>query len=730
MQIGKKWFDVKMSAMPGEAELELYNDIGMYGISAKEVKAQIDALGAINQLTVRINSYGGDVLEGTAIYNMIKTCEAKTVCYIDGIAASIASYIAMACKEIKMYDNAFMMIHNPWVMTAGDSEQLRNNADLLDKMKENAIKAYLTHAKYLSESDVSEMMDSETWMNAEEAKEWGFVDEVINPTENQTANMRATVELPRAMLSSFVKFQRTLKKPVEAIEATASGDASQDNNQDAGSNEQTTIPNTEEGTMPDKVTTVQDLARETEIREAAIAEAKARSKEVFALCEQHKIDAKTRDAFLDSKKTVAEIGLEILNRVYEKTSFVKPVQSVEVLSDETDSRRAVMTAGLMVGLGKGTSEDEKALAKSSVKATSIHNLVKECLIAEGVSPIAAMRLNGDEILQEACRMGNAARVNSPKMQSTSSSDLTSVLADVQNKIVTMAYRAAPVTFDAWCDEREVKDFKSIKFPKLTMIETLKKMPEGSPAPLTKFSDKQETTSLDTYGLSLILTRQSIINDDMGLLGDTSLALGDAARRSVNQGVYDYITASSLTGPTMNEDGLHLFDATATTGHGNIATTAAIPSTSTVAIMSSMIRKQKGAARTGETGGVLNWPARFLISGSDQEHLIFQLTQSQSDPTASINAAVPNFVKANGIIGVTDGYLQTLLTAGSKGSAWYMSTDKINSPIVVCYLNGLRTPTIRGVPSEVGEALGLKFDCFFDFAIAAKDWRGIAYNAGS
>ena len=252
------------------------------------------------------------------------------------------------------------------------------------------------------------------------------------------------------------------------------------------------------------------------------------------------------------------------------------------------------------------------------------------------------------------------------------------------------------------------------------------MPQGDNFPLTKFSDKQETGSLDTYGLGLTLSRQAIINDDMGLLGDTALAFGGAARRTLNQAAYDLLTSNTHQGPLMTEDGYYMID---TTNHKNLGTPA-VPSNTTVSEADSLIRKQRGAARTGETGGVLNWRGRYLISGSNNQYSIFNLCNADGDPTASISPAVPNWAKAQGFVAVTDGYLQTIADTLSHTAMWFLSADKIHSPIVVCYLNGLRTPTIRGVPSEVQESLGLKYDCYFDFAIMARDWRGIVQNLGA
>ena len=156
-------------------ELLIYSDIGENwmgdGVTAKGIKDQID--GFSGDLTVRINSGGGDVFDGFAIYNLIAQYEGKKTVYIDGLAASAASVIAMAGDEIVMSDNALMMIHDPWTMTVGASDEIRKTADLLDKVKLSIVTTYKSQTG-LDEEELSAMMSEETWLTAEESIEKGF----------------------------------------------------------------------------------------------------------------------------------------------------------------------------------------------------------------------------------------------------------------------------------------------------------------------------------------------------------------------------------------------------------------------------------------------------------------------------------------------------------------------------------------------------------------------------
>lgn len=156
-------------------DLLIYEDIGEDwfgdGVSAKKVKDQLDNMSG--DLTVRINSYGGDVFEGHAIYNLIKHYSGNVKVVIDGIAASAASVIAMAGNEIVMPVNAMMMIHNPYTIALGDSAEMKKTAEVLDQIKGTIVNTYKTQVD-LSEDEISDMMNAETWLDADKAESMGF----------------------------------------------------------------------------------------------------------------------------------------------------------------------------------------------------------------------------------------------------------------------------------------------------------------------------------------------------------------------------------------------------------------------------------------------------------------------------------------------------------------------------------------------------------------------------
>lgn len=169
------------------AELMLYGDIAesFWGdtISAKEVTEYLADLDVEN-INVYINSNGGVVDTAIAINNALRRHKAKVTVNIDGIAASAATLITCAGDTVKMPKNALFMIHNPLTIAMGDSEEMRKQADVLEKYKNSIMETYLQKVN-IDKEKLSELMDNESWLSAEEALKYGFIDEIIENADIQ-----------------------------------------------------------------------------------------------------------------------------------------------------------------------------------------------------------------------------------------------------------------------------------------------------------------------------------------------------------------------------------------------------------------------------------------------------------------------------------------------------------------------------------------------------------------
>ena len=181
------WYAISAKADEPTAEISIYDEIGGWGISAGQFLADISGLKG-KHLHVRINSPGGSITEGNAIFNALRRHEGGVTVHIDGMAASMASVIAMAGMPTLIADNAWLMIHNPWTIVAGESDELRKAANLLDGMKTQILGAYVRKTGQSAET-LQEMMDQETWLDAVSSVAMGFADAIEEGVE-AAANLK------------------------------------------------------------------------------------------------------------------------------------------------------------------------------------------------------------------------------------------------------------------------------------------------------------------------------------------------------------------------------------------------------------------------------------------------------------------------------------------------------------------------------------------------------------
>ena len=174
--MNKNWYNIKAEASSKSADVYIFDEIGTFGLTAQsfieEIKSYKDT-----PMSLHINCVGGDVFEGMAIYNVLKKRTAKTTVYIEGIAASMGSVIALAGDEVIMAENSLFMIHNAWGGAMGEATEIRKTAALLDKISGEIADIY-TKKTNLPYNRVKEMMDEETWLSADEAYNLGFIDSI------------------------------------------------------------------------------------------------------------------------------------------------------------------------------------------------------------------------------------------------------------------------------------------------------------------------------------------------------------------------------------------------------------------------------------------------------------------------------------------------------------------------------------------------------------------------
>lgn len=187
----KRYFSLYQDTDSKSADVYIYGDITSYpwmenDVSSYNLSKELQELNDVEEINVYINSYGGEVSEGLAIYNSLKRHKAKVTTITDGFACSIASVIFAAGDERLMSDTSLLMIHNAWTIAGGDSRDLRKQADDLETITQASINAYLAISN-VEEDEIKEMMDVETWMGGSEAIEMGFATALVESEQKQVA---------------------------------------------------------------------------------------------------------------------------------------------------------------------------------------------------------------------------------------------------------------------------------------------------------------------------------------------------------------------------------------------------------------------------------------------------------------------------------------------------------------------------------------------------------------
>jgi ATP-dependent protease ClpP protease subunit len=228
----KRWYNFRAQARG--AEIIIYDEIGAFGIPAKTFLDELKALGPVAELTVRVNSPGGSVFDGVAIYNALKRHDAAITVWIDGIAASIASMIAMAGDEVVMSENAMLMLHDPSALVLGTATDMRGMAEALDRMKAGMVAAYRDKSGR-DDAEIEALMQAETWLSAQEAVDLGLADRIEAPVRmaahfdlsrfrNPPPELVALAATPSPQEDEMPDSRKTMPRRPDAVEATAADD--------------------------------------------------------------------------------------------------------------------------------------------------------------------------------------------------------------------------------------------------------------------------------------------------------------------------------------------------------------------------------------------------------------------------------------------------------------------------------------------------------------------------
>lgn len=511
--VKNSWFRMQASA-DSEAEIYIYDEIGYWGVTAKQFVANLKALGDITHIKLHINSPGGDVFDGIAIFNALKFHGAAITVYIDGLAASMASVIAMVGNPVIMPENTMLMIHKPWGFAGGDADDMRDYADLLDKVESVLIPAYAAKTGK-SHDEIAAMLEDETWLTGEECLAQGFADQV-------TPSLQAMACIHSKRIEEFEKMPKSIRNMVTPPRNTATRDPQNPATPDAPQN-------------PVNADT---------IRAQVIAEQRERLNginDLFAMFGNRYQDLQAQ-CIADLDCTVEQA----------KDKLLAELGKTATPSNKTSTTHIYADNGNIVGDG-----------------------IRQALMARaGYEDVVRDNVYNGMTLREYARMSltergiGVASYNPMQMVgfalTHSTSDFGNILLDVANKALLQGWEEAEETFELWTKKGSLSDFKTAHRVGMGGFPSLRQVREGAEYKYVTTGDKGETIALATYGEIFSITRQAIINDDLNQLTDVPTKMGRAAKATIGDLVY----AVLIENPKLS-DGKALFSA----DHKNLSTGA-------------------------------------------------------------------------------------------------------------------------------------------------------------
>lgn len=649
-----------------QADIHLHGEICAGGITARRFAETLTALGPVSHINLHIHSPGGDVFDGIAIYNLLKNHPARKTVYIDGLAASMASVIAMVGDTILMPENAMMMVHKPRIVAGGHAETLRGRADLLDKVEAVIVPAY-TDKTGKSAEEIMALLARETWMSGSECVAHGFADKVLSP-------VKAMARIESKHIEEFEHMPNSIKNMIVAPQE-----------------------NTESPSAPTAaITSAMPVSALVAVDETAI-----RAQERDA---QHQRVAHITTLFSRLGTQHTDLMVKCVSDVncsfdQAKDALLEALASKITPIDTASSPVNNGYSHLYVGNGNITGDGVRASLMARAGFDTAH---KE-------NPYNGMTLRELARLSLTERGIGVAGYNPVQMVGLafthSTSDFGNILIDVAHKAILQGWEEAPETFEQWTKKGQLSDFKTAHRVGLGGFPSLRKVREGAEYKYVTTTDKQATIALATYGELFSITRQAIINDDLSMLTDVPMKLGRAAKATIADLVYDMLVSN----PTLSTDGLPLFD----DKHGNKSKGAI--EVGNIDKARQLMRRQKEGDRH------LNIRPAFMLVPTALEATANQVIRSTSVKGADINEGIINPVQNFATV-IAEPRLDD-----ASATAWYLAAAKGTDTIEVAYLNGVDTPYID--QQQGFESDGVTTKVRIDAGVAPIDHRGLVYVDG-
>lgn len=667
IQCAGPWYRIQALAGQPIADVWLFGEIG-WEVTAQTFLDQLKAINGITDLHVHINSVGGSVFEGLAIYNLLRSHPGNVEVTVEGFALSMGSVIAMAGKTVRMQAASMLMIHNPAGGAYGTAEDMRKMAMTLDQVRDVLAEVYAAKSGQAVDA-ITSWMDAETWFTAAEALEQGFIDEVVqtNP-EEQMQSMAATAR--------DVDLSRFTNVPA-SVRAMAKG---------AGSNPEHTpaapAAHEEHARMPNAAPLADDKA--ADIQASAIAAERGRIASIEAAFAKHPGHDDLRSECIVNGVSIADASAKLLEAIAAKQQAT-PSGRVVVTEDAIDKFRAGATAAIYARANPNKRKLDDTT--NEFRGLSLYDLARESLRLANVSCTGRSRT---EIVGLAFTTGSA--------------NFTTVLRDAANKALIDGYDAQPEIYSEAAMIVPISDFKTMYMAGLGAFSDLDEIKEHDEYKFGDIGQIGQSFALATYGKMFNISRKAIINDDLNAFVGIPSLMGAAARRKLGD-----LFAAVLTGnQTMDEDSTALFHS----NHSNLYTTAA-PSTTVIEGMAALMRKQTAPGGTA----YLNIAPKCLLVPVVYESQAVLVAESTTEIASSQN----NSSKKNTALRYGLKVLADARFDANSATTYYLTADPMSrNAMVMGLLDGVDAPQIE--QESLWTVDGAAFKVRVDGVAAAVNYR--------
>jgi lambda family phage portal protein len=726
---------LRATALAAGAELLIYGPIGVgfwdEGVTVESVAAQLRSAPE-GEVHVRINSDGGFVSEGIAIHNLLRSSGRRVVVSIEGVAASIASLIAMAGDEVNIYANASMMLHTPKAGQFGSPEEMDDAAAYLRVQREAMAQSYARKTGRPAEDFVNLMADGrDHWYTAAQAVAEKLADKVIDGSPAELdANAAAAAlvgyinaiskapESPRAQLHTHInsavsvaafaslseEYQRSVLEHIEdpamrtqlnnAMAAAAGGPPTP--------TPAPAAPAPAPVPAPAAVAAVPAAAPAPSadaiaLATAAIAQRNTSIRGVYAgFREMAGVAQLESEVLADPNVTLEQAQARLLARVGQG----EPVQGVRNQA--------------------GADEREKLQAAASNLLLARHNIISgaEASAARQGNPFGNLSLSGiaEAFLRQqgvdTRPMGREELARRALAQQTTS-DFVVVLENTMHKTVQAGYRLIPFTWMRFCSIGTLTDYRPHNRYSLSSFSDLKGVNEkGEYEDGTLGDGEKQVIQGKRMGRILQITPEVIVNDDLGLVLRAAGALGQAAGRTIEKDVHALFALNGGFGPTMS-DGKALFHV----DHGNLAATGGAPSIETIDAM----RQQMASQKDPGNNDYLDLTPQLFLGPLSLGSKARELNAQEYNDEAQKNQRKPNVVR-----GLFSDVIDSVRMAAT---VWYMLADPAVEPTFeVAFLDGVQTPTLDQETNFRSD--GVAWKVAHRYGVAGVGFRGAVRNAGT